>query len=443
MSHWIIQNGRVNSYVLFSALLSTGILSGIVMKFQQRCIVDGIRFNHPFMQTLLMFIGEMFCYFCVSIYRCFWKSRFNKDREKEQEQGKKLKLNKFLLVIPSLLDFVGSSVTLVAMSMMPFSVYYMMRGGGVIITAILSVLCLKTELERQNYVGLLLNFIGFLIVGISAVLYSPTDQDTTYLIFGIMLIIVSLFIASTQFVFDEYIFMKYSINPFEEIGWEGIWGVLINGFALIAFVQIPCPSFISDCPDGKLESVTLFFESISTMKGDDQPALIYLVIFSIFVLMLMNGISACIIKYHGALNKTMVSAVSPFVVWIITIWLKWDVFNFGQFTGYSVITLGTLLYTEVLVLPFWGLNKKLIMKKQIQSKNLKVKVKNDNKQKINNKEENKQTQQIDKSLKVDATQIIQSSQTPPQNALPTSNNHKNEQCVINIENAPYQISKIQ
>ncbi|KAL4472091.1 hypothetical protein ABPG72_001089 [Tetrahymena utriculariae] len=436
MMHWIIQNGRLNSYILFSTLLSTGILSGIVMKFQQRCIVDGIRFNHPFMQTLLMFIGEMFCYFCVQIYRCFWKSRYKKDREEEEEQGKRVKINKFLLIIPSLLDFFGSSVTLLAMSMMPFSVYYMMRGGGVIITAILSVLCLKTNLERQNYVGLLLNFVGFLIVGISAVLYSPTDLDTTYLIFGIMLIIVSLFISSTKFVFDEYIFMKYSINPFEEIGWEGIWGVLINGFALVAFVQIPCPSFISDCPDGKLESVALFFQSISTMKGEDQPALIYLVIFSIFVLMLMNGISACIIKYHGALNKTMVSEVSPFIVWIITIWLKWDVFNFGQFTGYTVITFGTLLYTEVVVLPFWGLNKKLIMKKQIQNQNLKIKVKSNNKQKRNNQEENKQTNQIVKPSNPDVTQILESNQTPPQDAQPPINNDKNEQCVIKIENTP-------
>ncbi|KAL4475168.1 hypothetical protein ABPG74_001864 [Tetrahymena malaccensis] len=363
-----INNLLMNLYLVL--LLLTSISSSLTLKVQQRCIVDGVQYNHPLMQVVIMFIGEALNYFIFLFYKWRHRGEYEAQKKYEVEQmGKIENVSKFIFAIPAFIDFFGTFITLIAMSMLPFSFYYMIRGGNIIITAIFSIILLKKILYKHNFVGLLLNFFGFLTVGISAILTSNTDQDSTYLIVGVVLIIVTFFTTTCQLVFEELLFKKYYLHPLEVIGWEGFWGIIISLLGLALFSNIPCISNVQQCPDGKMENVPQFFESVFNLNGSDQPKLTIMIILSMVFMMLLNGFSLTVTKYSGCLTRTVVTAVAPFIVWMFTISIGWDDFNYGQFAGYTILTVGALIYCEVLVIPFCGLDQfkkissgKIIMK---------------------------------------------------------------------------------
>ncbi|KAL4512017.1 hypothetical protein ABPG72_005019 [Tetrahymena utriculariae] len=363
-----LNNLFMNLYLVL--LLFTSISSSLTLKVQQRCVVDGVQYNHPLMQVVIMFIGEVLNYLNFIFYK--WRHRGEYEAQKKYEvekMGKIENVNKLIFAIPAFIDFFGSFITLVAMSMLPFSFYYMIRGGNIIITAIFSIIFLKKILHKHNFVGLLLNFLGFLTVGISAILTSDTDQDSTYLIVGVVLIIVTFFTTTCQLVFEELLFKKYYLHPLEVVGWEGFWGIIISLIGLALFSNIPCISNAQQCPDGKMENVPQFFESVFNLNGSDQPTLIIMIFLSMFFMMMLNGFSLTVTKYAGCLTRTVVTAVAPFIVWMFTISIGWDDFNYGQFAGYTILSVGALIYCEVLVIPFCGLdsfkniqNGKILMK---------------------------------------------------------------------------------
>ncbi|KAL4487872.1 hypothetical protein ABPG72_022732 [Tetrahymena utriculariae] len=347
--------------MLLVILLFEGVATGIIFKQQQRSVVNGVQFNHPFMQTMLMFIGEALCYF---IYM-FQRKQYPKDYELElkiaKERGLNLNPNKWIFVIPTACDFTASTISFFAMSMMPLSIYYMIRGGNIVITAVFSVIFLKRKLYRQHVLGLSLAVCGFVTIGITSILLNKSsDIDPSKLLLGIILIVCSFFFASGQSVLEEKLFKMIYLNPNQLVGYEGSVGIVITWIALNIFSYIPCPqSMADDCPNGMMEDVPQFFKTVFTIEGKDQPLLLIMIFLGIIAIAILNGLAFYCVKYASALSRSMISQVSPFVVWMFTIAIGWDNFRVGQFCGYIVVVFGCLIYYEIIVIPFLGFNKNL------------------------------------------------------------------------------------
>jgi hypothetical protein len=102
-----------------------------------------VPFNQPFWQCAVMFVGELLC---LGVYGI--KTYMNKDKNKITEgnagliarvnaDGKPVRtnINPLLLAIPAACDTIGSTLMNIALTMVPASIYQMMRGIVVIITA--------------------------------------------------------------------------------------------------------------------------------------------------------------------------------------------------------------------------------------------------------------------------------------------------------------------
>ncbi len=55
-------------------------------------------------------------------------------------------MNKFLLAIPAMCDFVTSTLKYIALNFIPGSVYQMMRGGTIVTTFLFSIIFLKIKI---------------------------------------------------------------------------------------------------------------------------------------------------------------------------------------------------------------------------------------------------------------------------------------------------------
>lgn len=86
-------------------------------------------------------------------------------------------MNKFLLAIPALCDFITSTLQYVALNFIPGSIYQMMRGGTIITTFIFSVFFLKTKVQKYQILGCLLAFLGVFVVGVSNMVFRGGDTS--------------------------------------------------------------------------------------------------------------------------------------------------------------------------------------------------------------------------------------------------------------------------
>jgi len=104
----------------------------------------------------------------------------------------KTNINPLLLAIPACCDIIGSTLLNIALTMTAASVYQMMRGTIVIITALMALIFLKKKQYSHHWASLITIFFGVFLVGLSSLLYPATDknEDTSSAI-GIILVIVA------------------------------------------------------------------------------------------------------------------------------------------------------------------------------------------------------------------------------------------------------------
>jgi drug/metabolite transporter (DMT)-like permease len=157
----------------------------------------------------------------------------------------KTKVNPFVLAIPALFDCVGSTLMNVALTQCAASVYQMMRGIIVVITAIFSVIFLGKKQYVHHIISLIIIVIAVAIVGLASVLLAKKDDDesskgnqTTFL--GILLLLLAQCFTGGQFIVEEKFLGDYYLDPLQAVGLEGFWGCVYYAILLPIFQFVKC-----------------------------------------------------------------------------------------------------------------------------------------------------------------------------------------------------------
>jgi len=118
------------------------------------------------------------------------------------------------------------------------SVYQMLRGAVVIFTGFFSVVFLKRQLSKSQWIALFLVMTGVSIVGMSNIIVKsaePVDEENEVLnplnhvtsqnILGVLMIILAQIFTALQFIIEEKIMSRYEISPLKTVGFEGSFGL--------------------------------------------------------------------------------------------------------------------------------------------------------------------------------------------------------------------------
>ena len=233
------ESQRKTYFILLGIMILTGTLNTIFLRLQNRAythILDA-SFQHPYVQSLIMFIGESYCAILWFVYR----NKIRKDEEEElikngEEPDERPEAPVYLFLFSCLCDVVGSTLLNFALIMMATSVFQMLRGGIIIITCIFTILFLKRMPKNYQWLGVGLVFLGVFLVGLAS--QSGKENETKFL--GILLLLLSLLFSGFQFVYQEIILVKYKCASLQLVAWEGIWGLIIFIILLPALEWIPC-----------------------------------------------------------------------------------------------------------------------------------------------------------------------------------------------------------
>jgi drug/metabolite transporter (DMT)-like permease len=167
-----------------AGMLVTGTCNTMIMKVQDNTyspnspIYHCNVFQHPYLQTAMMFVGELLCFAFLYIKRAIYGHENKKILEcttdavmlspgmqRAVEQKKLVKINPIWLSIPAACDFMSSTMMFIALTMVPGSVYQIMRGMIVVITAFFSVWFLGRKLYRHNWASIIVIVLGVAQVG--------------------------------------------------------------------------------------------------------------------------------------------------------------------------------------------------------------------------------------------------------------------------------------
>lgn len=138
-------------------------------------------------------------------------------------------------------------------------------------------------------------------------------------IVGYLLIILSLFTNGFLFVFEQKLLSKYHLEPLQVVGYEGMYGLIIEIILLPILTFVPCTFGVEACVfniEGMpfLERPERYFAEIGA-----NGALLFFVILGIFSIATFNICGVTVTKYINALARSIGDVTRTVLVWAIGI----------------------------------------------------------------------------------------------------------------------------
>lgn len=214
-------------YYLLSLIgLFAGTFSAIFCKaaYETTVVYDGQTklFAKPIFMLLLMFASMVPAIFFWLIQQATLKP---KDRDTLTYRSM------IILIIPCFCDLLCTLLLLVAQLYITASMWQMLRGSIICITAVLKRFVLNHRLRTHMWYGVFIITASMTVVA-SVPFFTPdtsgkagTDKDPRI---GVVLVILGCFAQGVQYVFEEKVMAVDNVPPLVVIGFEGMWGTLLT-----------------------------------------------------------------------------------------------------------------------------------------------------------------------------------------------------------------------
>ena len=344
-----------------------GSLTTIAGQYLDLSVSQGHAFHHPYFLTGIMFIGE---FLCLGIYAVFKKDppshtnplpneiNFSPRESTSLSHVYVSKLGKYAFCLSSFIDLISSALSLIGLLLTSPTVYMMLRSFTIVVAAIYTVFILKLKIFRHRVCGVFFTILGIVLVGLASIFSKSSSSENQAA--GVFIIIISQFFAGGHIIAQHIFFFHIEIEPLQAVGIEGLAGIGYCSIMLLVFNLVHC-SQEEFCHGGYLEN------SIQAFGQMESINIVLLLVLFIIGASLSNFAGASITKRSGPLARVTVDTCKAVLVWIFSILVEWEEFSWLQLVGFILLLLGTLMYNEILRIPWFGF-REAIEKRRIYMK---------------------------------------------------------------------------
>ncbi|XP_065308168.1 solute carrier family 35 member F6 isoform X1 [Dermacentor albipictus] len=308
-------------------------------------------FDHPFLQAVGMFLGELSCLLAFRVVFFYYtrKAKAGESVELPPSVTGSRDFNPLIFLPPAMCDLVGTSIMYIGLNLTYASSFQMLRGAVIIFTGLLSVAFLGRRLRSYEWLGILLVMCGLVVVGMSDILFpdSHATKGPNSIITGDLLIVLAQVITASQMVIEEKFVTKYKVAPLQAVGWEGFFGFVVLGILLVPMYFIPAGNTIFQNPGGQLEDA---IDGFIQIKNSWHVCLG--VIGTVLSISFFNFAGISVTKELSATTRMVLDSVRTLVIWLFSLAVRWQSFNWTQIVGFLVLILGMFLYNNVIIRPF-------------------------------------------------------------------------------------------
>lgn len=345
-------------YQIFLAvmLVFTGSINTLATKWADNSLSVGRdgkerKFDHPFLQAVGMFLGELSCLLAFKVVFTYYTKRAQSGEVVElppSVTGSR-DFNPLIFLPPAMCDLIGTSLMYIGLNLTFASSFQMLRGAVIIFTGLLSVAFLGRRLRGYEWLGILLVMCGLVVVGLSDILF-PSKQASSKGINGIitgdLLIILAQVITASQMVIEEKFVNKYRVAPLQAVGWEGFFGFVVLSILLVPMYFIPTGNMIFQNPGGQMEdAIDGFYQIYNSWQ------VCLGVVGTVLSISFFNFAGISVTKELSATTRMVLDSVRTLFIWLFSLAVRWQDFNWTQVVGFVVLILGMFLYNDVIIRP--------------------------------------------------------------------------------------------
>ena len=260
----------------------------------------------------------------------------------------------FVFVIPAICDMLATSTLYIGLQLTFASSYQVLQGARLIFTAFLSVAFLGSKVPAYYWTGVISVAVGLVVVSLGDMINDDSNStDSNSLITGNLLIVASQAVNSIQFVLEQKLLKGYNIPPLQAVGWEGVFGFCILGVALVPMYFIPWhvpagPGFWQD--HIRFEDIIDAVNQLSYI-----PSLAIAFVSVNISIAFFNFAALSVTKLEDAITRTVLDSLRAVIIWIISLALKWQYFEYFQPIGYFIVVIGICVFCNIIF--SWVLKK--------------------------------------------------------------------------------------
>ncbi|KAM0695353.1 hypothetical protein Q7P36_005712 [Cladosporium allicinum] len=274
-----------------------------------------------------------------------------------------------ILALPAICDILGTTLMNAGLLFVAASIYQMTRGALVLFVGLFSVIFLRRHLGGWKWASLFIVVAGVALVGLAGVLEKgvpklPGDTQAgpdvhenlirNYVraaisslethtpaetILGITMIAGAQIFTASQFVLEESIMERYSMDPIQVVGWEGVFGFLVTLLAtgILHFVVGRTPAGKGGYFDAREG-----FHEMFTNRTIAVTSLLIMVSIGGF-----NFFGLSVTRQISATARSTIDTCRTLFIWLVSLGLGWESFKWLQVVGFALLVWGTALFNEI------------------------------------------------------------------------------------------------
>ena len=278
-----------------------------------------------------------------------------------------------LLSLPSTCDIIGTTLMNGGLLFVAASIYQMTRGALVLFVGVFSVIFLKRRLFAYQWFALVVVVTGVAIVGLAGAMDKgdvisqtpppPMKQARAIIeaailnareaanepvvwktVIGVLMIAGAQIFTATQFVLEEHILERYSIEPLKMVGWEGLFG-----FSLTLIGMIILHLLIGRTDAGR----NGYFDAVEGWREFINIPGIFLS--SILIMISIGGFNffgLSVTRTVSATSRSTIDTCRTLFIWIVSLGLGWESFKWLQIVGFALLVYGTFLFNDLVGVPW-------------------------------------------------------------------------------------------
>ncbi|KAI1282487.1 hypothetical protein F5Y07DRAFT_241068 [Xylaria sp. FL0933] len=387
---------------LVGMMLLTGVCNTLLTKLQDNQCVRNcddpdpkkrLHFEQPVLQTAQMFVGEAGCWLVVGLMAVY--NRFvnrknpsndgyqpveandadpNADAASINSESTLLQAHKriggpggvlsgfgiLLLSLPAICDILGTTLMNAGLLMVAASIYQMTRGALVLFVGLFSLIFLRRKLHLFQWLSLFGVVLGVALVGLAGAIQPDSREKATSLttmvaedpaaaealrvVLGVLLIAGAQIFTASQFVLEESLLERSSIEPIEVVGWEGLFGLAVTliGMLILHFA-------IGRTDAGR-------YGPFDAVEGLRQMIDNKIVLVSSFLIMIsiggFNFFGLSVTRSVSATSRSTIDTCRTLFIWIVSLGLGWETFKWLQVAGFALLVYFTFLFNGIVQPPF-------------------------------------------------------------------------------------------
>ena len=206
-----------------------------------------------------------------------------------------------------------------------------------------SKIILKSELFKHQILSLFISIIGIILLFIPISLKIQKSD----ILYNILIFFIST-ARSFIFVMVKLLTHKYFLSPYFCLFYIGFFSLIILLVGFIIFYLIK---------DHNLDNF------IRNFRDEDLLSVTYLILTIIFTL-INNVLSFLVIFYFSPTLLMVTDIIHPIIKWIISLFKNEKEYKILDIIlnsiGYSLVLFFSLIYNEIIIFNFFGLNRKTI-----------------------------------------------------------------------------------